>query len=83
VPGRANLTHWIYPYRGKFHPQMVRALFNILGVKPGGSRSEAIPRKWDGSVRSLLARGERDRRGHLSALRVAHEGQDAIDHGGR
>ncbi len=26
------LTHWIYPYRGKFHPQMVRALLNILGV---------------------------------------------------
>jgi len=30
------LTHWIYPYRGKFHPQMVRALFNILGARPGG-----------------------------------------------
>ena len=29
------LTHWIYPYRGKFHPQMVRALLNIIGVKPG------------------------------------------------
>jgi hypothetical protein len=29
------LTHWIYPYRGKFHPQMVRALLNILGLKPG------------------------------------------------
>ncbi len=29
------LTHWIYPYRGKFHPQMVRALLNILGVQRG------------------------------------------------
>jgi hypothetical protein len=29
------LTHWIYPYRGKFHPQMVRGLLNILGVQPG------------------------------------------------
>jgi hypothetical protein len=29
------LTHWIYPYRGKFHPQMVRALLNILGVQAG------------------------------------------------
>ena len=29
------LTHWIYPYRGKFHPQMVRALLNIVGVSPG------------------------------------------------
>lgn len=29
------LTHWIYPYRGKFHPQMVRALLNVIGVRPG------------------------------------------------
>ena len=29
------LTHWIYPYQGKFHPQMVRALLNILRVRPG------------------------------------------------
>lgn len=29
------LTHWIYPYKGKFHPQMVRALLNLSGVKPG------------------------------------------------
>ena len=29
------LTHWIYPYRGKFHPQMVRALLNLFGVTEG------------------------------------------------
>jgi len=29
------LTHWIYPYKGKFHPQMVRAILNIIGLKPG------------------------------------------------
>lgn len=29
------LTHWIYPYKGKFHPQMIRALFNIIGLKEG------------------------------------------------
>ena len=29
------LTHWIYPYRGKFHPQMVRALLNIVGARQG------------------------------------------------
>lgn len=29
------LTHWIYPYRGKFHPQMIRALLNISGVERG------------------------------------------------
>jgi ubiquinone/menaquinone biosynthesis C-methylase UbiE len=29
------LTHWIYPYKGKFHPQMVRALLNYLGLREG------------------------------------------------
>ena len=29
------LTHWIYPYRGKYHPQMVRALLNIIGARRG------------------------------------------------
>lgn len=29
------LTHWIYPYKGKFHPQMIRALLNIMNVKKG------------------------------------------------
>jgi tRNA G10 N-methylase Trm11 len=27
------LTHWIYPYKGKFHPQMIRAVLNILKVE--------------------------------------------------
>lgn len=29
------LTHWIYPYKGKFHPQMIRALLNIIKLKKG------------------------------------------------
>lgn len=29
------LTHWFYPYKGKFHPQMIRALINIIGLQPG------------------------------------------------
>ncbi len=29
------LTHWIYPYKGKFHPQMIRALLNIISLKEG------------------------------------------------
>ena len=29
------LTHWIYPYKGKFHPQMIRALLNIIKMKQG------------------------------------------------
>jgi len=28
------LTHWIYPYKGKFHPQMIRSLLNIIGAEP-------------------------------------------------
>ena len=26
-------THGLFPYRGKFHPQMIRALLNVLNVK--------------------------------------------------
>ncbi len=29
------LTHWYYPYKGKFHPQMIRALLNIMKVEKG------------------------------------------------
>ncbi|MDI6766653.1 MAG: hypothetical protein QME52_07515 [Bacteroidota bacterium] len=29
-------THGLFPYRGKFHPQLVKGLLNILSVKPGG-----------------------------------------------
>lgn len=29
------LTHWIYPYKGKYHPQMIRALLNVIGSKKG------------------------------------------------
>ncbi|MBN1550463.1 hypothetical protein JW979_03290 [bacterium] len=28
-------THGFFPYRGKFHPQMIKALINIMGMKPG------------------------------------------------
>lgn len=28
-------THSLFPYRGKFHPQMIRALLNMMRVKPG------------------------------------------------
>jgi DNA modification methylase len=31
------LTHWIYPYKGKFHPQMIRAILNIIGLKEGNT----------------------------------------------
>jgi DNA modification methylase len=28
-------THGLFPYRGKFHPQLIKALLNILGIQPG------------------------------------------------
>jgi len=28
-------THGLFPYRGKFHPQMIKALINIMGLKNG------------------------------------------------
>lgn len=39
LPNRRCLrygTHGIHEYRGKFFPQLVRALINISGTKPGG-----------------------------------------------
>jgi len=28
-------THGLFPYRGKFHPQMIKAVMNVMGLKPG------------------------------------------------
>lgn len=28
-------THGLFPYRGKFHPQFIKGLLNILGIQPG------------------------------------------------
>jgi len=28
-------THSLFPYRGKFHPQLIKGILNILRVKPG------------------------------------------------
>lgn len=33
--GKAYMTHWMYPYKGKFHPQMVRGLLNVMGLEEG------------------------------------------------
>lgn len=36
--GHSNqyLTHWFYPYKGKFHGQMIKALINFMGVGTDG-----------------------------------------------
>ncbi|MGH9894309.1 MAG: DNA methyltransferase, partial [bacterium] len=28
-------THGLYPYRGKFHPQMIKGIFNAIGLEKG------------------------------------------------
>jgi len=28
-------THGLFPYRGKFHPQMIKAVMNLMGLRPG------------------------------------------------
>ncbi len=28
-------THGLFPYRGKFHPQMIKGLMNVMALKPG------------------------------------------------
>ena len=30
-------THGLFPYRGKFHPQMIKGLMNVMGLKPGST----------------------------------------------
>src|SRR3989338_1516990 len=30
------LTHWFYPYKGKFHGQMIKALLNFIGAGESG-----------------------------------------------
>jgi len=34
--GNQYLTHWFYPYKGKYHGQMIKALINFMGVKENG-----------------------------------------------
>ena len=30
-------THGLFPYRGKFHPQLIKAILNIIGIKKGNT----------------------------------------------
>jgi len=33
--GVGYATHGLFPYRGKFHPQMIKGIMNIIGIRPG------------------------------------------------
>jgi len=34
---RGYSTHSLFPYRGKFHPQLIRGIINILKIQPGST----------------------------------------------
>ena len=33
--GVGYATHGLFPYRGKFHPQMIKGVMNVIGLRPG------------------------------------------------
>jgi ubiquinone/menaquinone biosynthesis C-methylase UbiE len=35
-------THGLFPYRGKFHPQMIKGLLNAMGLRPGDTVLEPM-----------------------------------------
>ena len=47
-------THGLFPYRGKFHPQMVKAIINIIGIKPGDTVLDPMVGSGTVSVESVL-----------------------------
>ena len=50
--GRSNqyLTHWYYPYKAKFHPQMIKAIINWMGLK----RQDTLLDPFAGSGTALI-----------------------------
>jgi len=55
--GHSNqyLTHWFYPYKGKFHGQMVRALINFAGAREGDIVLDPFGGSGTTAVESALA----------------------------
>ena len=47
-------THGLFPYRGKFHPQMVKSIINIMGIKPGDTVLDPMVGSGTVSVESVL-----------------------------
>jgi len=48
------LTHWFYPYKGKFHPQVIRALLNIMRVPSGATVLDPFSGVGTAGVESVL-----------------------------
>jgi len=47
-------THGLFPYRGKFHPQLIKALINIIGIKKGENILDPMCGSGTANVESAL-----------------------------
>lgn len=47
-------THGLFPYRGKFHPQLIKALLNIIGIKRGDTILEPMCGSGTANVEAAL-----------------------------
>jgi len=47
-------THGLFPYRGKFHPQLIKALINIIGIEKGETVLDPMCGSGTANVESAL-----------------------------
>jgi len=47
-------THGLFPYRGKFHPQLIKGLLNILGVEKGDTLLDPMAGSGTANVEASL-----------------------------
>ena len=47
-------THGLFPYRGKFHPQLIKALINIISLRPGDKLLDPMCGSGTANIESAL-----------------------------
>ena len=47
-------THGLFPYRGKFHPQLIKGLLNILGIEKGETLLDPMAGSGTANVEAAL-----------------------------
>ena len=77
------LTHWIYPYQGKFHPQMARALLNIAGRARGVAGAGPVPGQRHDRAGGRAVGDALHRHRHVAAVRAAYSREDRLGGGRR
>jgi hypothetical protein len=68
-------THGLFPYRGKFHPQMIKGLINIMGIKPGDTVLD--PMMGSGTV-PIEATLMGNRHGQYDGLRIHRDASKGL-----